>query len=42
MITRLDKEIGGMMDLVKELGLEEKTLFVFVTRGSPMLDHPWT
>ncbi len=29
MITRMDREIGRMMDLVKELGLDEKTIFAF-------------
>jgi arylsulfatase len=36
MVTRLDKEIGRMMDLVKELGLEEKTLFVFTSDNGPL------
>ncbi|MBX7207037.1 MAG: arylsulfatase [Verrucomicrobiaceae bacterium] len=31
MVTRLDREIGRMMDLVKELGLDENTIFVFTS-----------
>jgi arylsulfatase A-like enzyme len=38
MITRLDREIGRMMDLVKELGLEERTLFVFTSDNGPLYD----
>lgn len=36
MITRMDREIGRMMDLVKELGLDEDTIFVFTSdNGAP-------
>ncbi|MCX7007982.1 MAG: arylsulfatase [Kiritimatiellaeota bacterium] len=38
MITRLDREIGRMMDLVKELGLEERSLFVFTSDNGPLYD----
>ena len=38
MITRLDREIGRMMDLVKELGLEEQTLFVFTSDNGPLYE----
>ncbi len=38
MITRLDREIGHMMDLVKELGLEERTLFVFTSDNGPLYE----
>ena len=38
MITRLDREIGRMMDLVKELGLDERTLFVFTSDNGPLYD----
>ena len=31
MITRLDREIGRMMDLIKELGLDDNTDFVFTS-----------
>ena len=31
MITRMDRDIGRMVDLVKELGLEEDTMFVFTS-----------
>ena len=36
MITRMDKEIGRMMELVKELGLEEQTIFVFTSDNGPL------
>ena len=39
MVTRLDREIGRLMDLVKELGLEEKTLFVFTSDNGPLYDR---
>ncbi len=31
MITRMDREIGRLMDLIKELGLDEDTIFVFTS-----------
>ena len=39
MITRLDREVGRLMDLVKELGLEERTLFVFTSDNGPLYDR---
>ena len=36
MITRMDKEIGRLMDLVKELGLDEQTIFVFTSDNGPL------
>ena len=36
MITRMDREIGRMMALVKELGLDEKTLFIFTSDNGPL------
>jgi arylsulfatase A len=38
MLTRLDSEIGRMIDLVKELGLEERTLFIFTSDNGPLYD----
>jgi arylsulfatase A len=38
MITRLDREIGRMIDLVKELGLEENTIFIFTSDNGPLYD----
>jgi arylsulfatase A-like enzyme len=35
MITRMDRSIGRLMDLVKELGLDENTLFVFTSDNGP-------
>ncbi len=32
MITRMDREVGRMMDLVRELGLDENTIFIFTSR----------
>ncbi len=36
MITRMDKEIGAMMKLVKELGLDESTIWVFTSDNGPL------
>lgn len=36
MITRMDRDIGRMMSLVKELGLDEKTIFVFTSDNGPL------
>lgn len=38
MITRLDREVGRVLDLVKELGLDENTLFVFTSDNGPLYD----
>jgi len=39
MITRLDREAGRMLDLLKELGLEKHTLFVFTSDNGPLYDR---
>lgn len=39
MITRLDKEIGRIMDLVHELNLDERTIFVFTSDNGPLYDQ---
>lgn len=36
MITRMDKEIGSLMKLVAELGLDENTIFVFTSDNGPL------
>ncbi len=36
MITRMDREIGRLMDLVKELGLDENTIWVFTSDNGPL------
>jgi len=36
MITRLDREVGRMMQLVRELGLEQRTIFIFVSDNGPV------
>lgn len=36
MVTRLDREVGRLMDLVKELGLDGRTLFVFTSDNGPL------
>jgi len=39
MITRMDREIGRILDLVQELGLDENTLFVFTSDNGPLYDQ---
>lgn len=39
MITRMDREVGRVMYLVKELGLDEKTVFVFTSDNGPLYDQ---
>lgn len=39
MSTRMDKEVGRLMDLVKELGLEERTIFVFTSDNGPLYNR---
>jgi arylsulfatase A len=36
MITRMDRGVGRLMDLVKELGLDENTIFVFTSDNGPL------
>ena len=36
MITRMDREVGRIVELVRELGLEEKTVFVFSSDNGPL------
>ncbi len=38
MITRMDAEVGRMMALVKELGLDERTIFVFTSDNGGLGD----
>jgi arylsulfatase A-like enzyme len=39
MVTRLDREIGRLVDLVDELGLTERTIFVFTSDNGPLYDR---
>jgi arylsulfatase A len=39
MITRLDRDIGRLMSLVRELGLDENTLFVFTSDNGPLYNR---
>ncbi|OGV65424.1 MAG: N-acetylgalactosamine-6-sulfatase [Lentisphaerae bacterium RIFOXYA12_FULL_48_11] len=36
MITRMDREIGRVMNLVKELGIDNRTIFVFTSDNGPL------
>ncbi|MCX7824024.1 MAG: arylsulfatase [Verrucomicrobiae bacterium] len=36
MITRMDREIGSLLALVKQLGLDENTIFVFSSDNGPL------
>lgn len=38
MITRLDREVGRVMALVKDLGLDENTLFIFTSDNGPAVN----
>lgn len=38
MVTRLDRHVGQMLALVCELGLEERTIFVFTSDNGPLYD----
>ncbi len=39
MITRLDAAIGELLDLVKELGLGQDTIFIFSSDNGPLYDR---
>jgi arylsulfatase len=39
MITRMDREIGRLMDLVKTLNLDEQTIFIFTSDNGPVYDR---
>ncbi len=39
MVTRMDREVGRLEDLVKELGLDERTVFVFTSDNGPVYDR---
>ena len=39
MVTRLDREIGRLIDLVDELGLTERTIFVFSSDNGPLFER---
>jgi arylsulfatase A-like enzyme len=36
MITRMDREVGRLMDLIHDLGLDERTIFVFSSDNGPL------
>ncbi len=39
MITRMDREVGRILDLIKELGLDENTIFVFTSDNGPLYNQ---
>jgi arylsulfatase A-like enzyme len=39
MITRLDREVGRVLKLVEELGLDPSTIFVFTSDNGPLYDE---
>jgi arylsulfatase A-like enzyme len=39
MITRMDREIGALVDLIAELGLDERTIFIFSSDNGPLYDE---
>lgn len=39
MVTRMDREVGSIMRLVQELGLDEDTIFIFSSDNGPLYDE---
>jgi arylsulfatase A len=39
MVTRMDREVGRILDLVRDLGLEERTIVVFTSDNGPTYDR---
>ena len=39
MVTRMDREVGRILDLVRELGLDERTIVVFASDNGPTYDR---
>jgi arylsulfatase A-like enzyme len=39
MITRMDRDVGRVLALVKELGLDERTIVVFTSDNGPLYDQ---
>ena len=39
MVTRMDREVGRVMTLVKELGLDANTIFIFSSDNGPLYDQ---
>ena len=39
MITRMDREVGRILDLVRELGLDERTIVVFTSDNGPTYER---
>jgi len=39
MITRMDREVGRVLALVKELGLDDNTLIIFTSDNGPLYDQ---
>jgi arylsulfatase A len=42
MISRMDKDIGSIVDLLKELGIDNNTLLIFTSDNGPMPDMIFT
>ena len=38
MVTRMDREVGRIADLIRELGLDENTIFVFTSDNGPLYE----
>ena len=39
MITRMDREVGRVVALIRELGLEDDTIFIFTSDNGPLYDR---
>jgi arylsulfatase A-like enzyme len=39
MVTRMDRDVGRMLDLVAKLGLDERTIFIFTSDNGPTYER---
>ena len=39
MITRLDQEVGRVLDLLRKIGLDEDTIYIFTSDNGPLYDQ---
>jgi arylsulfatase len=39
MVTRMDREVGRIIELIRSLGLDEQTIFIFTSDNGPLYDR---